>query len=185
VRQAVASCSGSCPPTTCTFLGTSELTPDQLSTTSTNITTYIALLSVSESRIICPTSHITMVCNQQYAISHASIDKLPSLARSTRRRKHAHRSHHRLPLLHYLDSAYGTLPLVFYFYAASSSNIISQPFVDSSHPSQSLFPPRVWAIRIPVILILVGGAVVGSFLSLIMIKSNRQKALKAQKVKAK
>jgi hypothetical protein len=31
VRQAVASCSGSCPPTTCTFLGTPELTPDQLS----------------------------------------------------------------------------------------------------------------------------------------------------------
>ncbi|KAG2164008.1 hypothetical protein JADG_003747 [Aureobasidium aubasidani] len=59
------------------------------------------------------------------------------------------------------------------------------PFVDSSHPSQSLFPPRVWAIRLPVILILVGGAVVGSFLSLIMIKSNRQKALKAQKSKAK
>ncbi|KAF1353389.1 dolichol phosphate-mannose biosynthesis regulatory [Delphinella strobiligena] len=59
------------------------------------------------------------------------------------------------------------------------------PFVDPMHPSQSLFPPRVWAIRIPVILILVGGAVVGSFLSLVMIKSNRKKALKAQKAKAK
>ncbi|THY33027.1 hypothetical protein D6D01_02387 [Aureobasidium pullulans] len=59
------------------------------------------------------------------------------------------------------------------------------PFVDMSHPSQSLFPPRVWAIRLPVIFILVGGAVVGSLLSLIMIKSNRQKALKVQKSKAK
>ncbi|GAB7345214.1 hypothetical protein MBLNU457_3590t1 [Dothideomycetes sp. NU457] len=54
------------------------------------------------------------------------------------------------------------------------------PFVDDSHPSQSLFLPRVWAIRIPVILILLGGAVVGSFLSLVMIRSNRKKALKAK-----
>ncbi|KAI5197635.1 hypothetical protein E4T39_07198 [Aureobasidium subglaciale] len=59
------------------------------------------------------------------------------------------------------------------------------PFVDSSHPSQSFFLPRVWAIRIPVILILVGGAVVGSFLSLIMIKSNRQRVKKARKTKVK
>jgi len=53
--------------------------------------------------------------------------------------------------------------------------------VDDSHPSQSLFPPRVWAIRLPVILILLGGAVVGSFLSVVMIRSNQKKALKAQK----
>ncbi|KAF7185230.1 Dolichol phosphate-mannose biosynthesis regulatory protein, partial [Pseudocercospora fuligena] len=54
------------------------------------------------------------------------------------------------------------------------------PFVDDSHPVQALFPPRVWAIRIPVILLLVGGAVVGSFLSVVMIRSNRKKALKAK-----
>ncbi|PSK57819.1 hypothetical protein B9Z65_9021 [Elsinoe australis] len=57
------------------------------------------------------------------------------------------------------------------------------PFVDDSHPSQSLFLPRVWAIRIPVMLILLGGAVVGSFLSVVMIRSNRKKALKAQKAR--
>jgi len=38
----------------------------------------------------------------------------------------------------------------------------------------------VWAIRIPVILILIGGAVVGSFLGVVMIKSNRKKAAKAR-----
>ncbi|KAF2160483.1 hypothetical protein M409DRAFT_29104 [Zasmidium cellare ATCC 36951] len=54
------------------------------------------------------------------------------------------------------------------------------PFVDDSHPVQHLFPPRVWAIRIPVILLLLGGAVVGSFLSIVMIRSNRKKALKAK-----
>jgi len=63
-----------------------------------------------------------------------------------------------------------------------------QPFVDDSHPFQSLFPPRVWAIRIPVILLLLGGAVVGSFLSIVMIQSNRKKAAKgrakAQSVKS-
>lgn len=57
---------------------------------------------------------------------------------------------------------------------------LRQPFVDSDHPLQNFFPPRVWAIRIPVILILVGSAVVGSFLSVVMIRSNRKKAAKAK-----
>lgn len=58
-----------------------------------------------------------------------------------------------------------------------------QPFVDDDHPLQSLFPARVWAIRIPVILTLLGSAVVGSFLAMVMIRSNRKKAakLRAQK----
>ncbi|EON63194.1 dolichyl-phosphate mannosyltransferase polypeptide 2 [Coniosporium apollinis CBS 100218] len=55
------------------------------------------------------------------------------------------------------------------------------PFVDEDHPLQQLFPPRVWAIRLPVILILLGSAVVGSFLSVVMIRSNRRRALKAKK----
>merc|ERR1712224_465278 len=54
------------------------------------------------------------------------------------------------------------------------------PFVDDDHPLQNFFPPRVWAIRIPVILILLGSAVVGSFLSVVMIRSNRKKAAKAK-----
>ncbi|KAK7634851.1 dolichol phosphate-mannose biosynthesis regulatory protein [Phyllosticta citricarpa] len=57
------------------------------------------------------------------------------------------------------------------------------PFVDEDHPLQSLFPPRVWAIRIPVILILLGSTVVGSFLGMVMIKSNRKRALKAAQAK--
>ena len=55
-----------------------------------------------------------------------------------------------------------------------------QPFVDDDHPLQSLFLPRVWAIRIPVILILLGSAVVGSFLGVVMIQSNQKKAAKAR-----
>ncbi|KAI9724835.1 MAG: hypothetical protein M1812_000111 [Candelaria pacifica] len=56
------------------------------------------------------------------------------------------------------------------------------PFVDPGHALHDLFPPRVWAIRIPVIIILLGSAVVGSFLSLVMIRSNRKRAAKAKAV---
>ncbi|KAL3423664.1 dolichol phosphate-mannose biosynthesis regulatory protein dpm2 [Phlyctema vagabunda] len=59
------------------------------------------------------------------------------------------------------------------------------PFVDSGHPSQNIFPPRVWAIRIPVILILLGSAVVGSFLSVVMIRSNRKRAAKVKAAEKK
>lgn len=55
-----------------------------------------------------------------------------------------------------------------------------QPFVDEDHALHSFFPPRVWAIRIPVILILLGSTVVGSFLAVVMIRSNRKKAAKAK-----
>ncbi|PKS06844.1 hypothetical protein jhhlp_006920 [Lomentospora prolificans] len=54
------------------------------------------------------------------------------------------------------------------------------PFVDDDHVLQTIFPPRVWAIRIPVILILLGSAVVGSFIGMVMIRSNRKKAAKAK-----
>ncbi|KAF2488321.1 dolichol phosphate-mannose biosynthesis regulatory, partial [Lophium mytilinum] len=55
------------------------------------------------------------------------------------------------------------------------------PFVDQPHFSHAFFPPRVWAIRIPVILIILFSTVIGSFLSVVMIRSNRRKALKAKK----
>ncbi|KAL9075909.1 MAG: hypothetical protein Q9161_001303 [Pseudevernia consocians] len=58
------------------------------------------------------------------------------------------------------------------------------PFVDQGHPLHDFFPPRVWAIRIPVILILLASAVVGSFLSVVMIRSNRKKAAKARAAEA-
>lgn len=62
--------------------------------------------------------------------------------------------------------------------------ILTQPFVDDDHILHSLFLPRVWAIRIPVILLILGTTVVGSFLSVVMIRSNRKKALKAKQKKA-
>ncbi|CAJ2510010.1 Uu.00g059100.m01.CDS01 [Anthostomella pinea] len=62
---------------------------------------------------------------------------------------------------------------------------LAMPFVDSGHPLHDFFPPRVWAVRLPVILILLASAVVGSFLSVVMIRSNRKKAAKAKAAAAK
>ncbi|KAF2663879.1 dolichol phosphate-mannose biosynthesis regulatory [Microthyrium microscopicum] len=70
---------------------------------------------------------------------------------------------------------------VFFYYTVWT---ILMPFVDDDHSLHSFFPPRVWAIRIPVILILLGIAVVGSFLSTVMIRSNRKKALKTKQAKS-
>ncbi|GAB7358575.1 hypothetical protein MBLNU230_g2635t1 [Neophaeotheca triangularis] len=84
-----------------------------------------------------------------------------------------------------LDRAVGTAMLltatvVFAYYTVWT---LLMPFVDDNHPLQSLFPPRVWAIRLPVIILLLGGAVVGSFLSVVMIRSNQKKAAKAAKAR--
>ncbi|EPE10271.1 dolichol phosphate-mannose biosynthesis regulatory protein [Ophiostoma piceae UAMH 11346] len=62
---------------------------------------------------------------------------------------------------------------------------LMMPFVDSDHPLQNFFLPRVWAIRIPVVLLLLGSAVVGTFLSMVMIRSNQKKAAKAKTAAAK
>ena len=80
-----------------------------------------------------------------------------------------------------MDALDGKAPFtLFILYPPYRSHAPHQPFVDSDHPLHAYFPPRVWAIRIPVILILIGSAVVGSFLSVVMIRSNRKKAAKAK-----
>ncbi|CAG8679546.1 18192_t:CDS:2, partial [Acaulospora morrowiae] len=49
------------------------------------------------------------------------------------------------------------------------------PFVDDGHPLHEYFPDRSYAIKIPVVILLVGLTVVFTFLSLVMIKSNSSK----------
>ncbi|OCK92368.1 dolichyl-phosphate mannosyltransferase polypeptide 2 [Cenococcum geophilum 1.58] len=88
--------------------------------------------------------------------------------------------------IHQLDRLVGLAMLiaasaVFLYYTIWT---LLMPFVDEDQSLHSLFPPRVWAIRIPVILILLFSTVVGSFLSVVMIRSNRRKALKAKAKKA-
>lgn len=108
-------------------------------------------------------------------------------ARPTRRPQYANCSIRRLSILHHLDTIHGRLLFhsVLCIYIRKKLNTHSvQPFVDEDQALHSLFPPRVWAIRIPVILIVLFTTVVGSFLSVVMIRSNRKKALKAQQKKA-
>ncbi|OJJ86698.1 dolichol phosphate-mannose biosynthesis regulatory protein [Aspergillus glaucus CBS 516.65] len=71
---------------------------------------------------------------------------------------------------------------IFLYYTAWT---LLMPFVDPGHPLHGLFPPRVWAIRIPVFLTLLGSAVVGTFIGIVMISSNKKKAAKAKAAAAK
>ncbi|CAG8452958.1 8869_t:CDS:2 [Ambispora gerdemannii] len=54
------------------------------------------------------------------------------------------------------------------------------PFVDEGHPLHEFFPDRIYAIRIPVVLLLVGLTVVFTFVALVMIKSGKKGVKKAQ-----
>ena len=92
--------------------------------------------------------------------------------------RHASGRYRDLPLLHDVDSSYG-ISLYSGMDFTQDTNIV-QPFVDPGHPLHDFFPPRVWAIRIPVILTLLGSAVVGTFIGIVMINSNKKKAAKAK-----
>ncbi|BCS19002.1 hypothetical protein ASPVEDRAFT_231330 [Aspergillus versicolor CBS 583.65] len=71
---------------------------------------------------------------------------------------------------------------IFLYYTAWT---LLMPFVDPGHPLHAFFLPRVWAIRIPVFLTLLGSAVVGTFIGIVMINSNKKKAAKAKAAAAK
>ncbi|KAK8847390.1 hypothetical protein IAR55_005248 [Kwoniella newhampshirensis] len=55
------------------------------------------------------------------------------------------------------------------------------PFLPPSSPVQSLFPPREWAIRLPLLLLLGGITLVSLFFARVMWIEARKKALKAGK----
>ncbi|VVT56442.1 uncharacterized protein SAPINGB_P005060 [Magnusiomyces paraingens] len=59
------------------------------------------------------------------------------------------------------------------------------PFVDESSPIQSLFLPREWAIRIPVVLLLTAVAGVGTFIGKVLIKNAEKEKRKQAAAKAK
>lgn len=51
-----------------------------------------------------------------------------------------------------------------------------QPFLSPSHPLQSLFLPRAYAVGIPVGLLVVGVSGIGAFLASVLIKSGKKKS---------
>ena len=80
-----------------------------------------------------------------------------------------------------LDSVIGMLMLlaataVFTYYTAWTFLV---PFIDEASPVARVFPPREWIIRIPVLLLLAGTALVGSFIGSVLIKNERKRQAKA------
>ncbi|KAI9493898.1 dolichol phosphate-mannose biosynthesis regulatory, partial [Zychaea mexicana] len=57
---------------------------------------------------------------------------------------------------------------IFIYYTLWS---LVMPFVDEDHPLQNYFPPWEYAIRIPLILLIVGLTVIFTFLGLAMAKT--------------
>ncbi|CAB57919.1 dolichol-phosphate mannosyltransferase regulatory subunit Dpm2 [Schizosaccharomyces pombe] len=54
--------------------------------------------------------------------------------------------------------------------------VLIMPFVDNMNISQKLFLDREWAITIPVAVMLFGICLIGTFVSLLMIKSSKKKS---------
>lgn len=50
-----------------------------------------------------------------------------------------------------------------------------QPFVEPGHFFHSFFPDRYWAIVIPVVLMILGVTLIGTFLALVMIRKGKPK----------
>ncbi|EGV63512.1 Dolichol phosphate-mannose biosynthesis regulatory protein [Yamadazyma tenuis] len=72
----------------------------------------------------------------------------------------------------------GVAVAVFVYY---STWVLVLPFVDDSSFLQSFFLPRDYAIKLPLLLLLIGGVAVGSFVGSVLIKeSNKKKAKKAE-----
>ncbi|KAI9202808.1 dolichol phosphate-mannose biosynthesis regulatory [Polychytrium aggregatum] len=49
------------------------------------------------------------------------------------------------------------------------------PFVPDNHLVQAYFPPAEWAIRGPVILLVVGVSAIGGFISYVLLKGGKKK----------
>ncbi|KAI8873142.1 dolichol phosphate-mannose biosynthesis regulatory, partial [Ramicandelaber brevisporus] len=78
------------------------------------------------------------------------------------------------------DRVLGASLLLFSFavFAYYTLWTIAMPFVDEGHPLQGFFPDRIYAIRVPVALLVFGLATIGGFISLVLIKSKAKKAAK-------
>jgi len=67
--------------------------------------------------------------------------------------------------------------VVFVYYTAWA---ILLPFFDPSSQLHDFFPPREWAIRLPVFILIIGLSAIGIFVGSTIVKENRRKALKAK-----
>lgn len=72
----------------------------------------------------------------------------------------------------------GVASAVFLYY---STWVLVLPFVDDGSILQKGFLPRDYAIKIPLLLLLIGGLGVGSFIASVLIKESNKKKEKAKK----
>jgi len=70
-----------------------------------------------------------------------------------------------------------TASVVFIYYTIWA---ILLPFFDTTSPIHDYFPAREWAIRLPAFILVVGLAMIGTFIGSTIIKENRKKAQKAK-----
>lgn len=55
-----------------------------------------------------------------------------------------------------------------------ATNLHTKPFVDEGHPSHNYFPAWQYAIKVPLLIMIVGLSAIFTFLSLVMIKSKKR-----------
>ncbi|ODV78899.1 dolichol phosphate-mannose biosynthesis regulatory [Suhomyces tanzawaensis NRRL Y-17324] len=67
---------------------------------------------------------------------------------------------------------------VFAYYTAW---VFVLPFIDESNVLNSFFLPRDYAIKLPILLLLIGGLGVGSFIGNVLIKNAQKEKLKKSK----
>ena len=65
----------------------------------------------------------------------------------------------------------------------SRLSLTTQPFLASDSSIHSLFPPRVWAVRGPALILVGGLGVIGAFVGKVMMDEEKKKREKAQRVK--
>lgn len=74
----------------------------------------------------------------------------------------------------------GVAVFVFAYYTAWTFVV---PFLDELHFLNAYFPPLEWAIRIPVVLLVLGSLAVGTFVGNVLLKNAAKEKAKAKSKK--
>ncbi|KAJ3128231.1 hypothetical protein HK100_009301 [Physocladia obscura] len=65
------------------------------------------------------------------------------------------------------------ISLVVFVYYTTWALIL--PLLDTTNSLHEYFPDRVWAVRVPVILLVIGGSLIGVFVASVLNKSKKKK----------
>ncbi|KAJ3074395.1 hypothetical protein HDU98_011370 [Podochytrium sp. JEL0797] len=65
------------------------------------------------------------------------------------------------------------ISIVVFFYYTTWALVL--PLLDESNSINAYFPDRVWAVRVPVILLVAGGSLIVAFVASVLNKSKKKK----------